>query len=40
MTDQRILVIVGAILLPSVAVLILRVAETKFGPQKKESWLS
>ena len=40
MTDQRILVIVGTILLLSVAVLILRVADTKFGPQKKESWLS
>lgn len=40
MSDQRILVIVGAILLLCISVLVLRVADTKFGHEKRSSWLS
>ncbi len=40
MSDQRILVIVGAILLLCISVLVLRFSDAKFGQQKKTSWLS
>jgi len=40
MSDIRILVIVGAILLLCVAVLILRYADDKFSERRDRSWLS
>ena len=40
MSDTRILVIVGAILLLCVAVFVLRYTEAHFGPTKKDYWLT
>ena len=40
MSDTRILVIVGAILLLCIAVFVLRYTEAHFGPTKKDYWLT
>lgn len=40
MSDIRILVVVGAIVLLCIAVLVLRYADTKYGQRREKSWLA